>query len=194
VASFGNYPYEPGNRFYVARLPERRAAERDLLAGTAHVEGGYAGSGVWRVGGGLSLRLWRVGLDSDLHWLVDPRHRDALYLGSTNAMFAVVMQPSFVWRLGPGVNYMLDGRTPGQGTREYAAGVNGSTTLDIFPAKPVVISGRFDYGRIWKAETMAVRGTVGWIVQRWELYAGYEYERVGDVPFGGPIVGVRAWF
>jgi hypothetical protein len=194
VVSFGSFPYEHGNRHYVQRLPASHPDDRDLLAGTAHVEGGYAGDGVWRAGGGLALRVWRVGLDSDVHWLVDPKHEDSLYLGTTNATFAIVMQPPFVWRVGPGVNYMIDGRVPGQGTREYAAGFNASTTMDIMPAKPLIISGRFDYGRIYKAETMSVRVTVGWIVDRWEIYIGYEYERVGDVPLGGPLVGVRAWF
>lgn len=194
VFSYGSYPYEHGNRHYVKRLPAAHAEDRDLFAGTAHVEGGYAGRGVWRAGGGVALRMWRIGIDSDLHWLVDPKHEDSLYLGTTNATFGVVMQPAFVWRIGPGVNYMLDGRVPGRGKREHAAGWNASTTMDIIPVKPLVISGRFDWGRIWKAETMTVRGTVGWIVQRWELYAGYEYERVGDVPLGGPIVGVRAWY
>jgi hypothetical protein len=194
VVSYGSYPYEYGNRHYVRRLSASQPEDRDLFAGTAHVEGGYAGAGVWRAGGGLALRVWRIGLDNDVHWLVDPKHEDSLYLGTTNATFAIVMQPPFVWRLGPGVNYMIDGRVPGGGTREYAAGFNASTTMDIIPIKPVILSGRFDWGRIWKAETMTVRGTIGWIVQRWEIYAGYEYERVGDTPLGGPIAGVRAWY
>lgn len=89
---------------------------------------------------------------------------------------------------------MIDGRVPGRGTREYAAGVNASTTMDIFPAEPIALSGRFDYGTIWKAHTLQVRGTVGYIVKRWELYAGYELERIGDVLLGGPMLGVRAWY
>jgi hypothetical protein len=194
IASYADYPYADGNPYYVRRLPRSDAADRDLWAGTAQAEGGYAGEGVWRMGGAVALRLWRFGLDGDLHYFLDQKLTDAIYLGSINATFAIVLQPSFVLRVGPGVNAMIDGRTPGQGHREYAAGFNATTTMDIIPKKPVIISGRFDYGTLWKAHTMTVRGTVGWIITRWELYAGYHYQRIGAVPLSGPVVGVRAWF
>lgn len=38
------------------------------------------------------------------------------------------------------------------------------------------------------------RGTVGLIVNRFELYGGYEGRRIGKVSLHGPTLGLRAWF
>jgi hypothetical protein len=193
-ASYGAYPYEVGNKGYVKRRPAHEHDNRDLTAGSIRVEGGYAGDRVWRTGGALSLDWWRFGLDANVHFFFEQDLSDSMYLGRVNAPFAIVMRPHLILRLGPGVHYMIDGRPPGKGRRDYAAGLGGTTSVEIFPAKPVLLSGHFDFGRIYKTPTLTIRGQVGFIVERWELYLAYEYKRVGDVPLSGPLLGVRAWF
>ena len=144
--------------------------------------------------GALTLDWWRFGLASDLGFYFEQDLSDSMYLGTTNVPFALVMRPHLIVKLGPGINYMIDGRPPGKGRRDYALGINGTTSVEIYPVKPLLLSGRIDFGKIYKTPTLTIRGQAGFIVDRWELYFAYELKRVGDVPFYGPIAGVRAWF
>jgi len=66
--------------------------------------------------------------------------------------------------------------------------------LDVFLVRPLVISARGDVGRLGGATTAMVRGTLGFMVRRFEGYAGYELRGVGRVRMHGPVFGVRAWF
>lgn len=89
---------------------------------------------------------------------------------------------------------MIDAKKLGDPRREDAIGVNGSTTLDVFPVRPLVISGRVDLGRLGAATTFTARATLGFPVRRFEGYGGYEYRSIGRVRFAGPVFGVRLWF
>jgi len=167
---------------------------RSDFSGTAHVEGAYLYDQLYRSAFGIDLNYWRLGLSSDLSFFLEGPFKDALYLGSTNAKFALVMRPAVRWRIGGGAQYMIDGRVPGEGRREYAAGGNFTTDVDVFPFWPVVLSGRFDYGRLYRTRSMLGRATVGVMLSRFELYAGYEARKIGKVSLHGPMVGLRAWF
>jgi hypothetical protein len=179
----------------VLRVREHdKGASNRMFSGQLSGEGAYAGDNVWRSAVGLQLTYWRLGIDTNISFYLEQPLRDALYLGNSNLTLALVLQPRFVWRLGGGANYMVDGRTPGQGHREYAAGYNLTTGIDVFPFRPLVFSGRFDGGRIYAAPMVSLRGSVGVLLSGFEIYGGYEFKMVGDVPLSGPMVGLRAWF
>lgn len=194
-ARYGRYPYAKERRGYVVRVPghDDNSPGR-LFSGQLSGEGAYAGDGVWRSGVGLQLTFWRLGFDTNLSFYLEQPLRDALYLGSSNLTFALVLRPKLLWRLGGGANYMVDGRTPGQGHREYASGYNVTTSVDVFPFRPIVLSGRFDAGMIFAAPVVSLRGSVGVVLRGFELYGGYEFKTVGNVPLSGPMAGLRAWF
>jgi hypothetical protein len=79
------------------------------------------------------------------------------------------------------------------GTR-VDAGFNASYAMDIFPMRPLVLSASVDVGQLGYALVVHGRGTVGVMLARVELYAGYDVMLIDPVLFQGPIAGVRLWF
>jgi hypothetical protein len=196
VPLYRRHPYAERSEGYIVREPPHTRDSRGrLVAGQAAVEGAYAGDGVWRSGAQVRLTFSRLGLDSNLSFYIDQGMTDAIYLGSTNLMLAPVLRPHVVWWVGGGANYLLDGRDPRQGgEREYAAGYNLMSSVDVFPFSPFVLSGRVDAGTLHAARVLSARATVGVLLRGFELYGGYELKKVGDVPLHGPMLGIRAWF
>ena len=194
-----DYPYDD-TAGYVQRTPGGGPdAPGKWWAMRASLEGAYMGDRVWRSRVAAEISLWRMTLRNETGFYLEQPLRDALYMGSTNLMMSLVMRPHGIWRLGGGLNYMIDGRTPtavdpSGGRREYALGANGTTSFDLFPMKPLVISVQGDLGTLYAARTFAVRGTAGLQLNRFELFGGYEYRQVGKVPFNGPVAGLRIWF
>ena len=66
--------------------------------------------------------------------------------------------------------------------------------IDVFPAKPWVLSCPIDLGRLGRAFVFEIRPTAGVAFGAIEVYAGYEYLGVGRVPVRGPVVGLRRWW
>lgn len=194
--SYHLFPYREGAPGYIQRAPKREIepSKTRNIGGTASAEGGYLYDSLYRAGFALDLNWRRLGLKSDLSFFVEGKFEDALYLGSSNAQFGIIMQPRMRWRVGGGAQYMIDGRAPGKGSREFAAGPNFTTDVDIFPFWPVILSGRFDYGTIYKARSILTRGTLGLALQGFELYGGYEFRQIGRVALHGPTAGLRVWF
>jgi hypothetical protein len=56
--------------------------------------------------------------------------------------------------------------------------------------------GVFTYGSVgdFNTDVMTVRGTVGVLWQRYEIYGGWQATRIGSVMLDGPTAGVRLWF
>lgn len=195
---YPRFPYQDGQPGYLRpmRTLAQRAADDDTrrIGGSVQAEGAYLGESLYRTGFSLDVNWLRWGLKSDLSLFLEGPLKDALYLGSTNALVTLIMRPRLRFRAGGGAQYMIDARIPGRGHREYAAGPNLSTSIDAFPFWPIILSGRFDYGKIYKAQSLLARGTLGLALQGFELYGGYEYRRIGRVALHGPTVGLRAWF
>jgi hypothetical protein len=73
-------------------------------------------------------------------------------------------------------------------------GINFTYGGDWFPARPLVVSGAVDAGTLGGAGVFRGRATAGAVFNGWEVFAGYDYLRIGDVRLHGPLVGVRLWF
>lgn len=157
-------------------------------------EGAFLGGGLWRAALDAEVAWWRLSLRSDLGFYIEQPERDALYLGTTAAYLALVMQPRLVWRVGGGPQYMIDAVPVGDPRREDAVGGVASTTIDGFPVRPIVVSGRLDAGKLGAATTLTVRGTVGLLVRRFEVFGGYERRAIGRLVLHGPVFGARVWF
>ncbi len=205
---FRSFPYADGGNGYLFPLsaePEpdpntdtdidadEPAATGRRFSGRISAEGAWQGKGLWRSAGGIRLDGPILGFDGDLSYYLEPAANDALYLGTFNVDLIPLHARRAIWRLGGGLNTMIDGRVPGQGHREYALGWNVTTSFDFFPAFPVVISGRADVGRLYAAWMSRARGSIGIMMGRMELLAGYEHTQVGRVGMGGPLVGLRLW-
>ena len=189
---YRHYPYEGGalDYMFVPRPGDTKARKR---AAQVWGEGAWQGQGLWRSGGGLRLDGQVLSLDGDLSYYLEPAANDALYLGTLNLGFVPIKERRAIVRLGGGMSTMIDGRVPGQGHREYALGWNVSTSVDLFPTWPVVISGRLDGGRLYQAWMGRARASVGVMLWRMEIYGGYEHTQVGRVGLGGPTAGIRLW-
>lgn len=60
--------------------------------------------------------------------------------------------------------------------------------------RPWVLSGTIDWGTLGRAELFRLRGTAGVIVNRFELYAGYEYLDVDRTQRNALVAGVSVWY
>jgi hypothetical protein len=175
---------------FAPRSRDDRARKR---AGQVWAEGAWQGRGLWRSAGGLRVDGQFFGIDGDLSYYLEPAARDALYLGTANLNLIPVRARRGIVRLGGGINTMIDGRVPGEGHREYALGWNVTSSFDLFPAWPVVFSGRADIGKLHHAWMGRARASVGVMLWRMEIFGGYEHTQVGRVGMGGPMLGIRLW-
>ncbi len=192
---YAAHPYEEGNGGYVLRGSvgaDERPPGR-LHTGQLAVEGGQSGPAQGRTRLGLRFAFWRLGFDANLdsHFTGSGTQqrplRTALVMGSTNAVIAPVLHPKVMWWIGGGVNYAA--LPPG-----LRVGPNLTSSIDLFLRRPLVMSARSDVGVIDGEPMVAGRGSVGFMVKNFELYAGYEARRLGDLLLQGPMVGARAWF
>jgi hypothetical protein len=161
------------------------------FAGRIATEYAYDVDHVHRPAVRLQLELpLRVGLESAWTHFIEPLMDgglDRLTIGDANLTFRFAQSERAQFRAGLGARLMTDHL----GTD---AGFNFTYGFDLFPARPLVISGAFDLGNLGQAFVFAGRATVGAALGRVELYAGYDVLLVDPVLFHGPVAGVRIWF
>jgi hypothetical protein len=104
-----------------------------------------------------------------------------------NVVYRLAEGKRALWRAGVGVRFLAD---------EYAgaSGVNFTCGGDFFPKKPWVASWQIDAGTLGQAGVFRGRGTVGVTLRGWEVFAGYDFLRIGFVNLQGPLLGLRVWF
>lgn len=204
---FAQHPYDPyvGNEDngYVKRIPIGDPQQNyRFVSGTASGELGYVGKHAWRGGLSARLNLWRFGIDTDLSMFGKQKTQGITYAGSSNVTFSLIMRPRIIWRLGGGVAYLANGGVLGINQPHNGAEVGGNLTssVDVFPFKPLVLSGQVDYGRVGHGSDQAInmihtRATLGLMLPHGvEVYGGYDFRRIGQLNLQGPTVGVRVWF
>jgi hypothetical protein len=197
---FARYPFaEPGTGLMVLDRPDadrnrRGFTGRDDLAGSsvrAAVEVGSDFDGLTRLG----VRLFvdtdsRFGLKSDWDWYHERLPcgcRDDLGIADVTATYRFVQHEHVQMHAGLGVRWLIDrGKDP--------AGVNVLYGLDVFPVEPVHLFASAEAGTLGDAGLWRLRGGAGVTWGHAEVYAGYDYLRIGSVGLFGPFVGLRLWF
>jgi hypothetical protein len=143
-----------------------------------------------RPGGSLLLDTsLRFGLESAWSVYVEPLApgvTDELTFGDVNVFFRLAQSPKAEFRMGLGANLMLDGE-------RVDAGFNGTVALDVFPIAPLILSLAVDMGMLGRAFALRARGTIGLMLSRVELFAGYDVHALDDLVFHGPLAGLRVW-
>ena len=94
-------------------------------------------------------------------------------------------EATFYTRLG--VNWSADN---GRG----AAGFNFTYGMDWFPVRPVVVSGTIDWGRLGDASLFHGRASIGLLLNRFEVFTGYDHYNLEGAPLNGLVNGLRIWF
>lgn len=140
--------------------------------------------------GGLIEHSSRIGIDFKWDSYVEDLGQgwsDELHFTNVNLLFRVAESERYLVRAGAGANILGDA---------YAtdAGFNITATADLFPVKPLVISGEIDLGTIGDAETLHLLGKVGLVFERFEVFGGYDYRTIGSVPLQGAMLGLQVWF
>lgn len=159
-------------------------------SGRFTVERGDDFDGLRRLGGRLQLEtMSRFGLDTE--W----SHRneafrgktDSLWTGDFNLVYRFAQHPRAAFYSGIGVNWLAD-------TQDAEVGFNFTYGLDWFPARPWVISGNIDWGRLGDASLFHGRTTLGVMLNRFELFTGYDHFNVEGAKLDGWLFGARIWF
>jgi hypothetical protein len=132
----------------------------------------------------------RLGLETAWSGYLEPLPdgtTDRLVFGDVNLFFRNAQHERFEFRFGLGANLMID-------AEDVDAGVNATWQVDLFPVRPLVLSVSADVGNLGYAFVAHLRGAVGVMLSRLELFAGYDARWVGSVLFHGPLAGARIWF
>jgi hypothetical protein len=195
---FAPHPYpEPSTRILFLDRPRDGSpsyfdrADAQWWSVRASAEGGSDFDGLDRVG----LRLFldtdtRFGLKTDWDWYTEKLAcgcRDDLWIGDVTATYRFVQNEFLLMHTGLGGRFLIDhGRD--------RAGFNFLYGFDAFPVQPVHLFGSFEAGTLGSAGVLRLRGGVGVNWGFAELFAGYDYLRIGGVSLQGPMAGLRLWF
>ncbi len=101
--------------------------------------------------------------------------------------FRFAQSETLQFNAGLGMNWMAD-------HGDFDTGLNLTYGFDWFPAKPLVVSSSLDLGTLGSAGLFRSTTTVGVMVNRFEIFGGFDYLNVEgvDVPMG--ISGLRIWY
>ena len=138
----------------------------------------------------MSARLLtpsRLELDARAAWLHEPAARhDGASLGDAHISARFAQTHALLVRLGLGARYFADADV-------VDAGLDALLGLDVFPLRPLVVSLRLGGGHLGQAPVGNARLSLGVALARVELFAGFEWLRIGDVDLSAPFGGLRLW-
>jgi hypothetical protein len=198
--SFAPHPYANGYRGYQALSPElaevlydfdTKDVPRQDWAMRVLVENGNDFNGLNRLGGSIKVEnANRWGVISNWNYF---RERlpcgclDETLIGDTNLTFRFAQSETASFYSGLGFRMLTD-------RKQTDFGFNFAYGGDWFPIRPIVVSGVFDAGSLGSAGVVHARGSIGAILYGCEVFAGYDFLRIGSTNLQGPMVGVRLWF
>ena len=161
---------------------------------SARLSGEYADrfcDDVSRIGGRLLFTTAsRFGLDTEMGRLEERLPAggvDQLWIGDCNLVFRFAQSERVQFRTGLGFNWLDD-----PAATDF--GFNFTYGADFFPHRPWVVSTAIDWGTLGEAELFRFRSTIGLLVNRVEVYTGYEYLDIDTVQLNSLMAGLRIWF
>jgi hypothetical protein len=146
-------------------------------------------NGLSRIGGhGLFETRWRLGADASVdYWSESSRGQtDELVTGDVNLLFRIAQSSHFLARAGAGMNWLA-------GDTRADFGWNVTYQTDWFPGPMWVLSAELDGGSFGNAGLFHFRTTAGYCLSCVELYAGFDYLRLGHSDLPSAVCGLRFW-
>lgn len=203
------YPYADGRPGYMVRAEPGDEVSEDTHHAVFRfgTEGGYLYEDVWRSSTQFRFMLPRFyGQLRFDHFLEGPTPRldgDLEVRGTVRDRLNFLnleLGPQFsagehlAVRFGVLGNLMFDDRRSLPEDITMTHGVGGVLEFDVYPVRPVVFSGRGVVQKLGKTVMFEGRATAGVMLNRFEIYAGYDHRQIGDVHLGGPTAGVSVRF
>lgn len=204
------YPYAEDGRFglmFINRPPPKLSPQNELLGIHPHVVVPPVEARTWSVrlsleesndfdrlnriqGSVLLMTTSRWGFSGNFGYFTERLScgcTDEFFLGDANVVFRFAQNENVQFWGGAGIRFLND-------THGTDAGFNLTYGADWAPARPFLFSAQADVDMLGHAWVEHARFTAGAIWQRYELYTGYDWLRIGHVDLHGPILGVRIWF
>ncbi len=189
---YAPYPFADGPGLLRPLLDDGRNTARKVAI-ALDAESGYMLQGV--VPSGLALRVllpYRVELDARFSGLTDVRERpaDVASAGTAHLTYRFAQGRRYDFRTGLGLRtFQLD---------DLRLGFDILYGVDVYIGPCVVWRVELHMGSAGDAFVGQARSTLGVMVSRFEVYAGYDHtaylSATYDAALGGPIAGLRAWF
>jgi hypothetical protein len=185
------YPYADGPGL-LRQNDDELLGESRKVAVQMDVESGYQLQGV--VPGSFALRVQlprRFELSSRVSLLSDLRETpvERAVSTTTHVLYRHAQTSRAEFRSGLGVRSFT--------FNEVSAGVDFMYAIDAYLSRWSVLRIEMHLGSLGRAFAGEARATLGIMVKRCELYAGYDqtvFSGNGTTRLGGPIAGLRAWF
>lgn len=183
---FLSYPYQFAEDFAVF-VPERRSFDRRRTSVHVTAEGAALAGGTDRFAARARLVLegWRFETGFDM--FAERKQDQSLALGELLGGW----QFSAAWfaaSLHGGVRWLDNGR----GHSDY--GWNLGSQWELMPGRPWILSARFDGGMVGQSRLLRARATLGVMLNRVEVYGGYDALIFETVTLHGPMAGLGFWY
>jgi hypothetical protein len=193
LKAYAPYPFADGPGLLRKACDEEPAKRKHYALGLSG-ESGFMLQGV--VPASFAMRLLlpsRVELSARTDWLHD--------VESDTADRALMTTAHFVYRFAQSKH--ADFRT-GLGPRRFRLedgrwGFDVLYAIDVYGRRPFVFRVELHTGALGDSWVAQARSTLGGMLGRVELYAGYDHTYLSDgrgsgARLGGPVAGARAWF
>jgi hypothetical protein len=154
---------------------------------------GYVIGGLWRSSVAARLQTpLRLEVDTAWSMYIEPaaQQLDSAWLGSAHVSYRFAQTEHVQFRTGAGYRQWSDSH----GTE---LGVDLFYGIDVFWGRPLTTSMDVHVGNLSDAAVVQFRGTMGILIGRAEILAGYDHlavqGRTADAALGGPLLGLRLW-
>jgi len=180
---FQDYPYAEGSQ---GHLVEGHPGIALQLSADTGID---VGGDVWRHGLGLRLQFpARLELESEWSLFMEygDDGTDRLLLGREILAVRFAENESIQFRTGIGPRHLVD-------DEGWVHGFDVLYGFDLFAGSPMVLSLEGSLGGVGGAFAPGARASLGVMLGRFEVRAGWDQRNIGNVSLGGPALGVRAW-
>ncbi|TWT62236.1 hypothetical protein Pan54_29770 [Rubinisphaera italica] len=147
-------------------------------------------SGLTRIGGQFEVdTASRLGFETSWNQFQEDlgTTTDELWLGDANITWRFAQNEAMQFHTGVGLNWL-------NAATNTDTGFNFTYGFDLFPIKPWVFRGTMDLGRIGDTSRVHFRGDVGLVWKHFEIFTGYNLERISNVNLQGVSAGIQFRF
>jgi len=187
-SDFAPYPYRYGSGYWRTSDDPRG---RQTWSSRPRAELGTDFDDLERFGFGLDLEHEsRFGLDTAWNrWREElpSGDTDELDLADLNVVYRFAHSEGAAFRAGLGLNYLND-------EIDHELGFNSTYAATFLPVQPLTLGFEGDLGTIGDATLVHLRAEAGFLIERFGLFASFDFFDIDDVELRSWGVGMRGWF